>query len=118
MCFTRLANAGSNASALVSCLASVAGSCSCLASPPDASAGCVSNGGSAGGGNGQCTSNYSETCGGKYYSVTCSCPQAKCVCFGDTTTIINYSDCPYCSSFGGGPGLSESQLYKLCNFPQ
>jgi hypothetical protein len=120
MCFSVLQSAGgSAASDLISCLLTAGNQCSCTSSPPpDASTGCVSNGGSAGGGNSSCTSNYSETCGSTYYSVACSCPQGKCVCFGDTTTVIDYPYCPYCSNFGGGKGLTESQLYSLCGFPQ
>jgi hypothetical protein len=121
MCFSILQSAaGSAASNLISCLLNASNQCSCLSSPPpDASTGCVSNSSSGGGGNGSCTSNYSETCGSTSYSVVCSCPQAKCVCFGDTTTVIDYPDCPYCNTFGsGGPGLTESELYSLCKFPQ
>jgi hypothetical protein len=40
------------------------------------------------------------------------------VCFGTTTTIIDYPDCPYCGNLGMGGGLTASQLYSMCNFPQ
>jgi hypothetical protein len=92
--------------------------CGCGGTTVDSGPGCVSTSSGSSGGNGQCTSTSSEMCNGKSYTVTCSCPQAKCVCFGDTTTIIDYPDCPYCSNFGSGPGLTDSQLFSLCNFPQ
>jgi hypothetical protein len=84
--------------------------------PTTTPATCVQNGGSGGGGNGECTSEFDETCGGVNYRVVCACPEGTCVCFDDMQThVIKFEGCPYCP---GGPGPnSASDLYAACGFP-
>lgn len=92
---------------------------------PDAGIGadggnCAPVGGGGSFGNGQCSSTLSETCNGTNYQIICSCPDAKCACFGPTSQIVAYSGCPYCPSPGGpvGPsGPPPSDLLAQCGFP-
>jgi hypothetical protein len=94
---------------------------------PDASpAGCVPGGNGATAGGGSCSSTITETCGGTVYQAVCACPEARCVCFGDTTTVVPISGCPYCpNAFSGVPGeppepgaLTTDQVFSLCGFPR
>jgi hypothetical protein len=62
---------------------------------------CTPVGGGGSFGNGQCSSTLNKTCNGTNYQIICSCPDAKCACFGPTSQIIAYSGCPYCPSLGG-----------------
>ncbi len=114
--------------AAANCLIMAGGDCGCQsdagnASPPDAgndgSAACVMNGGTAGSGNGECTSTLKETCGDTQYQVVCACPQASCACFGPSTQVISFDGCPYCPTpGGGGPGTTTSDdLFTRCGFP-
>jgi hypothetical protein len=99
------------------CIEEASVECGCLSPTPDASAGCTTTGGSGGGGNGECTSNFGETCGGTNYQVVCACPEASCVCFSgmSATKTVSFSGCPFCP---GGPGPnSGTDLLALCGFP-
>jgi hypothetical protein len=125
-CFTTaLAPGGdSTINALTSCLLQVGGECNCgvggmTQPPPDAST-CAMTGGGSTSGNGACSSTIQETCGSSEYQAVCACPQGRCVCFGDTTTVIQIDSCPYCpSSVPNGPSsLTPEQVFSLCGFPQ
>jgi hypothetical protein len=118
-CFAPALSGDSVTNAVANCLASAGNECGCLSTPPteDASSGCVTSGGGSSGSAGECTSDLSETCGGTMYKVVCSCPQAQCVCFGDTTTIIAFDGCPLCPGILPGTS-SESALFASCGFPQ
>jgi hypothetical protein len=100
------------------CIQEASIECGCSGSIPDASAGCTPlGGGGGGGGNGECTSNFGETCGGTNYQVVCACPAASCVCFSgmSVTKTVSFDGCPYCP---GGPGPNSStDLLALCGFP-
>jgi hypothetical protein len=119
-CFTNAFGSGDgDTTAFINCLAMTADECSCLGPPPTPDAGaCVVQGGGSSGGTGECTSEFSETCGDTSYKVVCSCPQNQCVCFGDTTTVIQLDSCPYCPGLGDGPAPTESDLFAQCGFPQ
>jgi hypothetical protein len=69
-------------------------------------------GGSAG--NGECSSTLNETYDGSSYQIICSCPDAKCACFGPTSQVIPYSGCPRCPFWGGPPA---DDLLAQCGFP-
>ena len=68
-------------------------------------------GGGSGGSNGMptCETTAQGVCGGTPYQVSCTCPQARCACFGPTTTEVPFTGCPGC------PGLS--QAFAICGFP-
>ena len=67
-------------------------------------------GGGGGGGPASCDVFGQETCSGVSYSVSCSCPQGTCACFGTGTSVITFAGCPTCPSL--------PQLFALCGFPQ
>jgi hypothetical protein len=102
--------------AVSNCILETNAECGCGEVLPDASnPGCTQTGGGGTGGNGQCTSNFSETCGAMSYQVVCACPQGSCVCFaGGSTHVVDYAGCPYCP--GGGPTTADD-AYTLCGFP-
>jgi hypothetical protein len=104
---------------LSQCLTQASFECGCEGAPQqDASSGCVMTGGGGAGGNGQCTSNFSETCGGTTYQVVCACPAGSCACFsGSTATTVSFSGCPYCPGGAAGPN-NENPLFAMCGFPQ
>jgi hypothetical protein len=115
ICFNILAGGDGTATALAQCLQGTGSNC-CAG---DAGYGCFPGGGGSSAGNGQCSSNTYETCNGIDYTVVCNCPQAKCVCFGNTTTVVDYPYCPYCGSSGPGEmGPTDSQIISLCAFPR
>jgi hypothetical protein len=71
-------------------------------------------------GNGLCYSQTTEVCEGIRYQVHCSCPQANCVCFGPSTKIVAFPDCPYCpgeAPFGPGK-IQPADLFTMCGFPR
>jgi hypothetical protein len=102
--------------AVSNCILQTNAECGCGDALPDASnPGCTQTSGGGSGGNGQCTSNFGETCGAMSYQVVCACPQASCVCFaGGSTHVVDYAGCPYCP--GGGP-MTMDDAYTLCGFP-
>jgi hypothetical protein len=86
------------------------------------------NVGGAGGGQGECTSMFGETCGGIDYQATCACPQGTCACFGPSTHVISFKGCPACpGALPNPPGtigglttkgaLTMDQVFALCGFP-
>jgi hypothetical protein len=81
-----------------------------------ASTPCNQTGGGGGGGNGTCTSTFGETCGGTNYQVSCSCPRGSCVCFGQSTTVVNFTGCPSCP--GLGSSFATDDIFALCGFPR
>jgi hypothetical protein len=89
------------------------------AAPPTAGDGaptaCTPMGAAGGGGNGECTSSFGETCGGTNYQASCSCPRGSCVCFGLSTTVVSFTGCPSCP--GLAPGSTTDDLLALCGFP-
>ncbi len=122
-CFGRLVvdngSSDETLSATTTCLSMASIECACGETLPDASdPGCTQTGGGGSGGNGECTSNLGETCGGVNYQVVCACPEGSCVCFSQSssTKVVSFDGCPYCP---GGPagGQSASDLYDLCGFP-
>jgi hypothetical protein len=123
-CFTQAFAGGDAATtSFIGCLAMAGSTCSCPSTGPaeDASSGCVVSGSSSGGGNGDCTSDFAETCGGTTYKAVCSCPQGQCVCFGaSSTTVVSIDSCPYCPGLGVGPlpATSMAQVFSECGFPQ
>jgi hypothetical protein len=99
------------------CVVEASYECSCDESPPLDASTCTQLGGSGGGGNGQCTSTFSEACGGTTYQVVCACPAGNCACFEGTTStkVVSFEGCPFCP---GGPGdNSADDLLTLCGFP-
>ena len=127
-CLAPALSAGNDSalSAVATCLVMVNVNCPCsgavdaapASTSDDGSAACVTMGGSAGGGNGSCTSTLGETCGGTNYQVVCACPQGSCACFGPSSHVISFAGCPYCPSPGGGPGnVSSDELFTRCGFP-
>ena len=124
-CFSSAIGAGTSDSPLSSfanCLVFAGGDCGCgmtADAGPDASPGCVETGGGGSFGSGGCNVTLSETCGGASYTAVCSCPRGSCVCFGDTTTVIQFNGCPYCP---GDPITSQgtptnADIYAACGFP-
>ena len=91
---------------------------------PDAGIGadagdCIPMGGASDFSNGQCSSTLTKTCNGANYQIICSCPDAKCACFGPTSQVIAYSGCPYCPSPGsplGPSGPPSDDLFAQCGF--
>lgn len=112
---------GSGITSLTNCLLTVGSECNCggsMVEPPDAST-CVMTGGGSTAGAGACSSTIEETCGGTEYQAVCACPQGRCVCFGDTTTVIPIGGCPYCPNTpGSSASLSAQQVLSMCGFPQ
>jgi hypothetical protein len=85
----------------------------------DASLGC-SPGGGTNGGNGNCTSDLIELCGGTTYQVVCSCPQARCACFGPSSQFVDFPGCPYCPESNSATSvgsITADQVFALCGFP-
>jgi hypothetical protein len=136
-CFMQAVTLGQNGGdpaleALIPCLIPAGGECNCTAGGgsssgatsssssggEDASGECTHNGGSSSTGNGQCSSTLAEVCGSKNYQVICSCPQGSCVCFGDTTTVVPFSHCPYCPGITSDePGPTPEETFAACGFP-
>jgi hypothetical protein len=101
------------------CLMMASFECSCGDNLPDASdPGCTQTGGGGSGGNGECSSNFGETCGGVNYQVICACPEGSCVCFSQSssTKVVTFNGCPYCPG-GAAGGQTANDLYDLCGFP-
>jgi hypothetical protein len=100
------------------CVLNSGAACNCLGpAPTPADGGCVQTGGGSSGGNGQCTSDFSETCGSRSYQVVCACPQGSCACFGpSSTTAISYAGCPDCPGIGIDSTTSDDLLTR-CGFP-
>jgi hypothetical protein len=103
-----------------------AGPCGCTMSSstpaptdgaPPAPTPCMAMGGGGGFGGGQCSLNWSETCSGTSYKVSCSCPEGACVCFGPTTHVVHYSGCPYCPAIPSVGPTSVADVFTLCGFP-
>jgi hypothetical protein len=84
---------------------------------PPAPTPCMAMGGGGGFGGGQCSLNWSETCSGTSYKVSCSCPEGACVCFGPTTHVVHYSGCPYCPAIPSVGPTSVADVFTLCGFP-
>jgi hypothetical protein len=61
----------------------------------------------------ECSSTFQEMCGGTIYQVSCSCPRASCVCFGQSTTVVDLTGCPACPGLDPGP----TNIFALCGFP-
>ncbi len=123
-CFTTALGGGGDGETqpLINCLLQAGGDCNCggmTTEPPDAST-CMMTGGGSTMGNGACSSTIQETCGSSEYQAVCACPQGRCVCFGDTTSVIQIDSCPFCpSSLPGSPAsLTPEQVFSLCGFPQ
>ena len=107
-CFTSLpADGDPSPSALGQCLLFATLECGCGGAPvPDASTCTLIGSGSGSAGNGECESNFGETCGGTNYQAVCACPEGNCVCFsGVSTHVVSFTGCPYCP---GGPGPGSS----------
>jgi hypothetical protein len=132
-CFGPIAMGGGGDPSIVSvamCLLSASANCACPSGGPGVTrpgtpacpgaggGGFGAGGGGAGGGTGSCTAETSEACGGVSYQVVCSCPQAACVCFGASTTIVSFPGCPFCPTAGPGPGsYTLRDALALCGFP-
>jgi hypothetical protein len=103
------------------CLTQACLDCGCSCATYADAENCVPGGGFGSFGNGQCSSSMSMPCNGTNYEIVCSCPDAKCACFGPISQVIPYSGCPYCPSPNGpqGPsGPSPKDLFAQCGFPQ
>jgi hypothetical protein len=74
-------------------------------------------GGGSGFSNGECDSMTRAMAGNTEYQVSCSCPEAACVCFGPTTHVVKYSGCPSCPSDPGTGSSSIQEVFALCGFP-
>jgi hypothetical protein len=68
-----------------------------------------------------CTVTYGEICGETNYQISCSCPRGSCVCFGPTTHVVDYMECPSC---GFGPNRDPAtrqaitdRVFAACGFP-
>jgi hypothetical protein len=117
------------ATSLTTCLLQASGDCGCQVNapgggqdagiPPPAPT-CMMTGGGSTSGNGACSSTIQETCGSTEYQAVCACPQGRCVCFGDTTTVIDIGSCPYCpdSALDSPSTLSPQDVFSMCGFPQ
>ena len=105
-------------SAVGGCILQAGADCSCVSgAPPPGDGGCVPTGGGSSGGNGTCTSEFGESCGGMTYQVVCACPSGSCACFGpSSTTTFSFSGCPYCPGEGVGTTTSDDLLTQ-CGFP-
>jgi hypothetical protein len=103
---------------VANCILNTGAACDCLgAAPVPADGGCVQTGGGSSGGNGQCTSDFSETCGSTGYQIVCACPQGSCACFGESsTTVISYAGCPTCPGIGVD-STTMADLLTRCGFP-
>jgi hypothetical protein len=92
------------------------------AAPPTAhdaaSPACTPMGTGGGGGKGQCSSTFQEICGGTIYQASCSCPRGSCVCFGQSTTVVNFTSCPSCPGLDPSAGPTTADIFELCAFPQ
>src|SRR5262249_41530751 len=90
-----LFSAGANSGCSLGPIVPASSDASAVPASSDASA-CVGGGLGSGSGNGSCTSENSEACGGIQYKVVCACPEAICVCFGPSTKMVPFSGCPFC----------------------
>jgi hypothetical protein len=102
------------------CLAQACLDCGCSDATVADGGNCTPMGGSATSGPDGCSSTFSETCNGTNYEITCTCPDAKCACFGPTSQVIAYSACPYCPVASVPTGWSipsVNDLFAQCGFP-